>query len=128
MSYCSGHARTTVATKKGDNPDFVGQMLRDISHFDPDLGMKTQWLYSPEGVADLSEAALKAKSDAIAEKMVALIKRDEKAKMLLKRSLGIVDDIEFENYLNGPVLSSLKQNIKVNDYANVRNAVDVGGS
>ena len=66
---------------------------------------------------------LKAKSDAIAEKMVALIKQDEKAMELLMNAREISNKRLLIKFLNEELLPSLKANIKVADYANVRASV-----
>ena len=124
-SLAVGNAVSTSKKKSNGeiDEDFAGQMLRDISNFNPREGFKIEWVFSPEGLADLKKETLIKRADDIADKMVGLIKKDQKALNILMRAHRYTDERKFITFLDELILSALKNNVKVTDYARVTDAL-----
>ena len=112
-SLAVGNAVSTSKKKSNGeiDEDFAGQMLRDISNFNPREGFKIEWVFSPEGLADLKKETLIKRADDIADKMVGLIKKDAKAMRVLRNRFGFADNPGLLRFLNKDVLPALKGSV-----------------
>ena len=65
------------------------------------------------------------RADDIADKMVGLIKKDQKALNILMRARSFSRPVELTEFLDKRLLPALKRTIKVADYDNIREKLEI---